>query len=42
MSDDNGPMIDPTIFCAAFKQHRFYLFTQREPDDSGAPFSRMC
>ena len=24
---------DPTIFCAAFKKSRFFLFTRREPDD---------
>jgi len=22
---------DPTLFCAAYKKHRFYLFTRREP-----------
>jgi len=24
---------DPTLFCAAFKKNRFYLFTRREPDE---------
>lgn len=30
-----GPKHDPTIICTAFKRHRFYLFSQREPEDSG-------
>lgn len=25
---------DPTVFCTAFKKSRFYLFSNREPDDS--------
>lgn len=25
--------IDPTFACSAFKKNRFYLFTQREPED---------
>eukprot|EP00347_Sterkiella_histriomuscorum_P006628 403352043 len=25
--------IDPTFICSAFKKNRFYLFTQREPDE---------
>eukprot|EP01099_Mayorella_cantabrigiensis_P005333 TRINITY_DN4223_c0_g1_i1.p1 TRINITY_DN4223_c0_g1~~TRINITY_DN4223_c0_g1_i1.p1 ORF type:complete len:663 (+),score=156.82 TRINITY_DN4223_c0_g1_i1:65-1990(+) len=24
---------DPTLFCTAFKKHRFYYFTQREPEE---------
>ena len=24
---------DPTLFCAAFKKSRFFLFTRREPED---------
>jgi len=24
---------DPTIFCTAYKKHRFFLFSRREPDD---------
>ena len=23
---------DPMLICTAFKRHRFYLFTRREPD----------
>ncbi|GAB6022344.1 Peptidylprolyl isomerase domain and WD repeat containing protein 1 [Chamberlinius hualienensis] len=25
---------DPTLFCTAFKKNRFYVFSQREPEDS--------
>ena len=24
---------DPTLFAAAYKKNRFYLFTRREPDE---------
>ena len=27
---------DPTLFCAAFKKSRFFLFTRREPADPDA------
>lgn len=26
-------MVDPTLFCTAFKKNRFYMFTKREPED---------
>jgi peptidylprolyl isomerase domain and WD repeat-containing protein 1 len=25
--------IDPLILCSAFKKHRFYIFSRREPED---------
>jgi peptidylprolyl isomerase domain and WD repeat-containing protein 1 len=25
--------VDPTVVCASYKKHRFFLFTGREPDD---------
>ena len=28
---------DPTLFCAAFKKNRFYLFSRREPDEPDEP-----
>eukprot|EP01104_Vermistella_antarctica_P017578 TRINITY_DN6243_c0_g1_i1.p1 TRINITY_DN6243_c0_g1~~TRINITY_DN6243_c0_g1_i1.p1 ORF type:complete len:636 (+),score=170.85 TRINITY_DN6243_c0_g1_i1:96-2003(+) len=30
--NDNAAQ-DPTLICTAFKKHRFYLFTRREPSD---------
>ena len=39
MSEDEGPQYDPTLFATAYKSHRFYLFTKREPDDSGMSIS---
>ncbi|XP_041356823.1 peptidylprolyl isomerase domain and WD repeat-containing protein 1-like isoform X2 [Gigantopelta aegis] len=27
-------ILDPTLFCSAFKKNRFYMFTRREPDDT--------
>jgi peptidylprolyl isomerase domain and WD repeat-containing protein 1 len=24
---------DPTLVCSAFKKNRFYMFSQREPED---------
>ncbi|XP_037295171.1 LOW QUALITY PROTEIN: peptidylprolyl isomerase domain and WD repeat-containing protein 1-like [Manduca sexta] len=29
--------IDPTLLCTAYKKNRFYLFTQRSPDDIKSP-----
>ena len=26
--------VDPLLVCTAFKKHRFYLFSRRQPDDS--------
>lgn len=31
-----GPRPDPTVFCAAFRKQRFYLFSRREPDEEEA------
>ncbi|KAK7099694.1 peptidylprolyl isomerase domain and WD repeat-containing protein 1-like isoform X2 [Littorina saxatilis] len=28
--------VDPIVFCTAFKKNRFYMFTQREPDETHA------
>ena len=33
---DFASQADPTLFCCAFKKHRFYLFSQREPDEEEA------
>ena len=35
MNEEQGPKHDPVLFCGAFKKHRFYLFSIREPDDKG-------
>nr|UMA83648.1 venom-related protein peptidyl-prolyl isomerase [Conus judaeus] len=40
MASDNplleSTFVDPILFCTAFKKNRFYLFTQREPDETHA------
>ena len=41
MAASDNPMldtvfVDPILFCTAFKKNRFYMFTQREPDDTHA------
>lgn len=28
-----GSKLDPTLFTAAYKRNRFYMFTRREPAD---------
>eukprot|EP00249_Psilotum_nudum_P019322 c27193_g1_i1 orf=184-1833(+) len=32
--DQREPLTDPTLICCAFKKHRFYLFSRREPEDA--------
>ncbi|CAI7799569.1 unnamed protein product [Closterium sp. NIES-53] len=32
-----GPSVDPTVIGCAFKKHRFYLFSQREPEEGEEP-----
>lgn len=27
--------IDPTLFCTSYQRDRFYLFTNREPEEEG-------
>eukprot|EP00897_Mesotaenium_endlicherianum_P002680 jgi/Mesen1/243/ME1143095C07533 len=31
--DQKGPLTDPTLLCCAFKKHRLYLFSRREPEE---------
>ncbi len=31
---------DPTLFCTAYKKNRFYLFTTREPEETGGDVGR--
>lgn len=31
------PLIDPTLLCCAFKKHRIYLFSRREPEEPEDP-----
>ncbi|XP_020592745.1 peptidyl-prolyl cis-trans isomerase CYP71 isoform X2 [Phalaenopsis equestris] len=33
VNDAKEPLVDPTLFCCAFKKHRIYLFSQREPEE---------
>ncbi|TPX34041.1 hypothetical protein SmJEL517_g03184 [Synchytrium microbalum] len=30
----NAELSDPTLFCTAYKRNRFYLFTQRDPNEA--------
>lgn len=32
-NESKEPLIDPTLLCCAFKKHRLYLFSQREPEE---------
>ncbi|KAL9687117.1 hypothetical protein QQ045_031513 [Rhodiola kirilowii] len=32
-NESKEPLTDPTILCCAFKKHRIYLFSQREPEE---------
>eukprot|EP00250_Pteridium_aquilinum_P011322 c19990_g2_i1 orf=539-2413(-) len=32
--DEREPFADPTLVCCAFKKHRFYLFSRREPEEA--------
>ncbi|CAI5520439.1 unnamed protein product, partial [Closterium sp. Naga37s-1] len=32
-----GPSVDPSVIACAFKKHRFYLFSQREPEEGEEP-----
>ncbi|KAL6575760.1 cytochrome P450 monooxygenase 71 [Orobanche hederae] len=32
-NESKEPLIDPTLFCCAFKKHRIYLFSRREPEE---------
>ncbi|XP_028548420.1 peptidyl-prolyl cis-trans isomerase CYP71 isoform X2 [Dendrobium catenatum] len=33
VNDTKEPLVDPTLFCCAFKKHRIYLFSRREPEE---------
>lgn len=32
-NENKEPLTDPTLLCCAFKKHRIYLFSQREPEE---------
>ncbi|KAH7510564.1 hypothetical protein FEM48_ZijujUnG0112000 [Ziziphus jujuba var. spinosa] len=32
-NENKEPLIDPTLVCCAFKKHRIYLFSRREPEE---------
>lgn len=36
-NESKEPLIDPTLLCCAFKKHRIYLFSQREPEEPDDP-----
>ncbi|KAJ6798011.1 putative peptidyl-prolyl cis-trans isomerase CYP71 [Iris pallida] len=33
VNENKEPLTDPTLLCCAFKKHRIYLFSQREPEE---------
>ncbi|CAI9269069.1 unnamed protein product [Lactuca saligna] len=33
VNESKDPMTDPTLLCCAFKKHRIYLFSRREPEE---------
>lgn len=33
VNESKEPLMDPTLLCCAFKKHRIYLFSQREPEE---------
>ncbi|CAI9301824.1 unnamed protein product [Lactuca saligna] len=33
VNESKDPMTDPTLLCGAFKKHRIYLFSRREPEE---------
>lgn len=32
-NENKEPLVDPTLLCCAFKKHRIYLFSRREPEE---------
>lgn len=36
-NESKEPLIDPTLLCCAFKKHRIYLFSRREPEEPDDP-----
>ncbi|KAJ8568460.1 hypothetical protein K7X08_027993 [Anisodus acutangulus] len=36
-NESKEPLTDPTLLCCAFKKHRIYLFSQREPEEPDDP-----
>jgi peptidylprolyl isomerase domain and WD repeat-containing protein 1 len=34
VNEQREPLSDPTLLCCAFKKHRIYLFSRREPEDA--------
>ena len=33
--ESTDPLDDPSLFCTAYKKQRFYIFSQREPEEHG-------
>ncbi|MCL7028182.1 hypothetical protein MKW94_007373 [Papaver nudicaule] len=33
VNENKDPLTDPTLLCCAFKKHRIYLFSRREPEE---------
>ncbi|CAH9094098.1 unnamed protein product [Cuscuta epithymum] len=36
-NESKEPLMDPTLLCCAFKKHRIYLFSRREPEEPEDP-----
>ncbi|XVF46882.1 hypothetical protein PTKIN_Ptkin03bG0063800 [Pterospermum kingtungense] len=37
VNESKEPLTDPTLLCCAFKKHRIYLFSRREPEEPEMP-----
>ncbi|THG01970.1 hypothetical protein TEA_002536 [Camellia sinensis var. sinensis] len=37
VNESKEPLTDPTLLCCAFKKHRIYLFSRREPEEPEDP-----
>uniref|UniRef100_A0A2P2LCW0 peptidylprolyl isomerase n=1 Tax=Rhizophora mucronata TaxID=61149 RepID=A0A2P2LCW0_RHIMU len=37
VNESKDPLTDPTLLCCAFKKHRIYLFSRREPEEPEDP-----
>ncbi|CAI9105574.1 OLC1v1004522C1 [Oldenlandia corymbosa var. corymbosa] len=37
VNEGKDPLTDPTLLCCAFKKHRIYLFSRREPEEPEDP-----
>ncbi|KAL2899500.1 Peptidyl-prolyl cis-trans isomerase CYP71 [Bienertia sinuspersici] len=34
VNENKDPLVDPTLLCCAFRKHRLYMFSRREPEET--------